>query len=69
MNFFSFFQSLDRNEVAYWLGLLMLFAGLALSVSVATALMICGGVMVAESVLTSYLSSWLATRTLTTGKK
>lgn len=65
----NWLKSLDRNECAYWLGLLMLFAGITVSVSMATALMICGGVMVAESVLTSYLSSWLATRTLTTGNK
>jgi len=69
MKLFSFFQSLDRNEVAYWLGLLMLFAGVALHVSMATALMICGGIIVAESVLTSYFLAWVAPRTLTTGKK
>jgi hypothetical protein len=55
----SFFQSFDRNEVAYWLGLLMLFAGLALSVSMATALTVCGGVMIFESSFTSYIAAWV----------
>lgn len=52
-------KSLDRNEVVYWVGLVMLFAGLALNVSVATALVITGGAMAAESVITSYLATWM----------
>ena len=52
-------KSLDRNEVVYWIGLAMLFAGLALNVSVATALVITGGAMAAESVITSYLATWM----------
>jgi hypothetical protein len=55
---YTWFKSLDRNELTYWLGLLMLFAGLSLSVSVATALTVTGAVMAAESVLTSYLATW-----------
>jgi hypothetical protein len=55
----SYLKSLDRNEVVYWVGLVMLFAGLALNVSVATALVITGGAMAAESVITSYLATWM----------
>lgn len=52
-------KSLDRNEKTYWAGLLMIFIGLALSVSVATALIITGAAMALESVITSYLATWL----------
>lgn len=52
--------SLERNEITYWLGLLMLFAGVASSVSVATALIVVGASMAAESVVTSYLATWMA---------
>lgn len=55
-------QSLNRNEVAYWLGLLMVFAGLAVRVSAETALVVVGAVVVAESVITSYLATWMALR-------
>lgn len=58
----KFLRTLDRNEIAYWLGLLMCFGGLALGVSVATALTVCGAAMAAESVLTSYLAAWLTIR-------
>lgn len=52
--------SLDRNEVTYWLGLAMLFSGLSLGVSVATALIVIGAIVAAESVITSYLATWMA---------
>lgn len=52
--------SLERNEITYWLGLLMLLAGVASSVSVATALIVVGASMAAESVVTSYLATWMA---------
>ncbi len=55
----TFLRTLDRNEVTYWLGLLLLFAGLALRVSVETALIVVGAALAAESVVTSYLASWL----------
>ncbi len=61
--------SLDRNEITYWLGLLMLFAGLTLRVSVETALVIVGAAMAAESVITSYLASWIASANIGTRKK
>ncbi len=59
----TWMASLDRNEITYWLGLLMLFAGLAIRVSAATALVIVGAAMAAESVITSYLASWIASST------
>ena len=55
-------QSLDRNEVAYWLGLLMLFVGLAIRVSTATALIVAGGVVVGTSVASSFFTTWLSVR-------
>ncbi len=56
----NWLQSLERNEITYWLGLLMLLAGVSLSVSVATALVVVGASMAVESVLTSYLATWMA---------
>lgn len=55
----KFLQSIDRNEMTYWAGLAMLFIGLSLSVSVATALTVTGAAMALESVATSYLATWL----------
>ncbi len=59
-------NSLDRNEVTYWIGLIMLFVGLSMRVSVETALIVVGAVIAAESVITSYLAMWTA---LSTRKK
>lgn len=56
----TWIKSLDRYEVTYWIGLGMLFAGLTLSVSIATALIVTGAVMALESVITSYLATWLS---------
>jgi hypothetical protein len=55
-------SSLERNEVTYWLGLLCLLLGLGQSVSMATALCVVGGVLVLESITTSYLATWMAIR-------
>lgn len=55
--------NVDRNEAAFWIGLVMMFIGFSLSVSIATALIVVGGVIVVESVSTSYLATWIATRT------
>lgn len=54
------FNSLDRNERVYWVGLGMLFLGLTINVSVATALVVTGSAMALESVVTSYLATWLS---------
>lgn len=56
----NWLRSLDRNEVTYWLGLLMLFAGLTVRVSVETALIVVGASVAAESVVTSYLATWMS---------
>lgn len=55
-------HSVDRNELTYWLGLLMLFVGLAVGVSTATALIVVGAVVTGESVVTSYLAAWIGAR-------
>lgn len=52
-------KSIEREEVTYWVGLGMLFAGLTISVSVATALVVTGAVIALESVVTSYLATWI----------
>ncbi len=52
------FSSLERSEQTYWIGLVLLFIGLALGVSVATALSVIGAVIVLESVVTSYMAAW-----------
>ncbi len=56
----TWLKSLERNEVTYWIGLFLLFVGLAILVSVAMALVVVGGVIAAESVITSYLAMWMA---------
>ena len=56
------FFSLERNEVTYWLGLLLLVLGLQLGVSMATALCVVGAVLALESISTSYLATWMAIR-------
>ena len=53
-------KSLEREEVTYWVGLALLFVGLTIRVSVATALIVTGAVIALESVVTSYLATWLA---------
>lgn len=59
----AWLKSQDRNEVTYWIGLLMLFIGMSLRVSVATALVVVGGAMALESVITSYLATWIVSKT------
>jgi len=58
----SWLKSLDRNEMTYWVGLMMLFVGLTLSVSVATALIVTGAVLVAVTIVNSLVMVWIATR-------
>ena len=55
-------KALERSEQTYWIGLALLFIGLALGVSVATALSVVGAVLAVESVLTSYVAAWISTR-------
>jgi drug/metabolite transporter superfamily protein YnfA len=49
----------DRNELAYWSGVTLLGVGLAHAESIGVALAAVGGVMILESVLTSYLAAWM----------
>lgn len=58
----TWLHSIDRNELTYWLGLLMLFVGLAVGVSAATALIVVGTVIAGESIVTSYLAAWIGAR-------
>jgi hypothetical protein len=62
MKLVTWLQSQDMNMRSYWLGLLLLFVGLAWGVSVATGLTVVGAVIIGESVLTSYLAQWLKRR-------
>ncbi len=55
-------EPIDRNEVTYWVGLALLFVGLAIHVSAATALIVIGAVIIVESIITSYLATWLSLR-------
>lgn len=56
----TWLKSLEREEVTYWVGLALLFTGLTIRVSVATALIVTGAVMALESVVTSYLATWMS---------
>jgi hypothetical protein len=58
----TWLRSQDRNDLTYWLGLLMLFVGLAVGVSAETALVIVGAAIAGESVITSYLAAWIGAR-------
>ncbi len=58
----AWWMALDKFERQFLFGLALLFAGLALSVSIATALVVVGAVMAGESMLTSYLAGWLKSR-------
>lgn len=60
MKLFSFIQSVERNERMYFVGVFFLFVGLWRAVSVETAFIVIGAVLILESVLTSYLVSWLS---------
>lgn len=61
--FVSWLHGQDRSDRTYWLGLAMLFVGLAWGVSTATAFTVVGAVVAGESVLTSYLAQWIKRRT------
>ena len=59
MKLWLYLKSLDTHQKTYWLGLLMLFAGWSFVCSVAVALVVVGGLIALESVLTSYLVAWI----------
>lgn len=52
-------KQFDLNDFVFYLGLVMLFAGLALSVSVGTALAVTGSVLAAVTLTNSYLHIFL----------
>lgn len=58
----DWFKSQNANEVTYIAGLTCLFIGLTNRVSIETALIVVGAVMTLESVVTSYLATWLSLR-------
>ena len=60
--FVAWLRGMDRNDLTYWLGLLMLFIGLTWFASMAIALSVVGAGMALESVITSYLAQWIKTR-------
>lgn len=63
MNFvLTWIQRQDRQDLTFMVGCLLLFLGLSISVSVATALSVVGAVLAVESVLTSYVAAWISTR-------
>jgi hypothetical protein len=60
--FITWLRAQDRNDLTYWLGLLMLFVGLSWFASLPIALSVVGAGMALESVITSYLAQWIKTR-------
>jgi hypothetical protein len=56
----KFFEGIDRTEVTYFAGLGMVFIGILFLYSAPMALLVTGAVMAIESVVTSYLASWIA---------
>ncbi len=58
----TWIQKQDRHDLTFAGGLTMLFVGLSMSVSVATALTIVGAVLAVEAVLTSYVAAWISMR-------
>ena len=52
----------DKNSLAYWSGLVLLFAGLAIGVSIATALIVIGAVLISVSMASSFYLTALVTR-------
>jgi len=56
----TWLQKLDANDWFYYTGLGMLFAGVSLSVSIATALIVVGSVLAAISFLNSLIVVWLS---------
>lgn len=57
-----FLRAVDRNDLVFWLGLVLFFAGLSSGVSIETALVWTGGVLIVDGMTSSYLTAWLMTR-------
>jgi len=52
-------KKIDLNDVIYYAGLAMLFAGLALTVSIGVALIVVGSVLAGVSLANSYVIIYL----------
>lgn len=66
--FLTWYQAADKNTLAYWSGLALLGLGVTLSVSVATALVVVGAILVVISTASSFYMTHLATRTPKRGR-
>lgn len=55
-------KTFDRNDLMYFCGLAMLFIGLSLAVSIATALVVVGTAMSLVSVFASFFVTSLSAR-------
>ena len=53
-------KKFDENDVIFYAGLGMLFAGLALVVSVGTALVVVGAVLAGVALANSYVRIWMS---------
>lgn len=53
----QYLSALDKNVLTYWLGLVLLFLGLATGWGIPTALVWVGGIIAAESTITSYIAA------------
>ena len=53
-------KKLDANDLIYYAGLAMLFAGLAFTVSVGTALIVVGAVLAGVALTNSYALVWMS---------
>lgn len=58
----AWLAALERSDRLYGVGLVLLFSGLALGVSVAMAMAVTGAVIIVESVLTSYIAGLINSR-------
>ena len=53
-------EKFDLNDIIYYLGLVMLFIGLALSVSIGTALSVVGAILAGVALANSYVRVWMS---------
>ena len=56
----TWLKTLDANDWLFYAGLLALFLGLSLGVSIATALMVVGSVLASVSFINSLIMVWLS---------
>lgn len=50
----------DWNDWFYYCGLVLLFSGLSLEISIGTALIVIGAIVAAVAVANSYIAVWLS---------